>query len=44
MRKLGITSSAKLVLEAVRLGMVRVTTNGNIIRPGFHKFTAKVLS
>jgi DNA-binding NarL/FixJ family response regulator len=43
MRKLGITSSAKLVLEAVRLGMVRVTTNGNIIRPGFHKFAAKML-
>jgi DNA-binding NarL/FixJ family response regulator len=43
MRKLGITSSAKLVLEAVRLGMVRVTANGNIIRPGFHKFAAKML-
>lgn len=43
MRKLSIASSAKLVLEAVRLGMVRVTTNGNIIRPGFHKFTTTLL-
>lgn len=32
MRKLGITSSAKLVREAIRLGMVRITKDGNTIR------------
>jgi len=32
MRKLGITSSAKLVREAIRLGMVRITKDGATIR------------
>ncbi|MFM1851749.1 MAG: hypothetical protein RIS54_1433 [Verrucomicrobiota bacterium] len=32
MRKLGITSSAKLVREAIRLGMVRITKDGTTIR------------
>lgn len=32
MRKLGITSSAKLVREAIRLGMVRISKDGNTIR------------
>lgn len=35
MRKLNISSSAKLVREAIRLGLVRITDSGNIIRPGF---------
>lgn len=33
MRKLGISSSARLVREAVRLGMVRITKDGGTIRP-----------
>lgn len=32
MRKLGITSSAKLVREAIRLGMIRITKEGTTIR------------
>lgn len=32
MRKLGITSSAKLVREAIRLGMIRITKEGATIR------------
>ncbi|MBK8856824.1 MAG: response regulator transcription factor [Opitutaceae bacterium] len=35
MRKLGVTSSAKLVRESIRLGIVRITDHGRIIRPGF---------
>jgi two-component system NarL family response regulator len=37
MRKLGVPTSAKLVREAVRLGVVRITTAGTIIRPGFEQ-------
>lgn len=33
MHKLGVNSSAKLVREAVRLGMVQITAAGNVIRP-----------
>jgi two-component system nitrate/nitrite response regulator NarL len=36
MRKLGISSSARLVREAIRLGLVRITTDGRVIRPGFN--------
>lgn len=35
MHKLGIPSSAKLVREAIRLGVVRITAEGRVIRPGF---------
>lgn len=35
MHKLGISSSAKLVREAIRLGLVRISANGSVIRPGF---------
>ncbi|MCW5548440.1 MAG: response regulator transcription factor [Opitutaceae bacterium] len=35
MRKLGISSSGRLVREAIRLGLVRITTDGRVIRPGF---------
>ncbi len=35
MRKFGVKSSAKLVREAVRLGIVRITDHGHIIRPGW---------
>jgi hypothetical protein len=34
MHKLGVASSAKLVREAIRLGMVQITSEGHIIRPG----------
>lgn len=34
MHKLGVTSSAKLVREAIRLGMVQITSEGQVIRPG----------
>ena len=34
MHKLGVTSSAKLVREAIRLGMVQITAEGHTIRPG----------
>ena len=37
MRKLGVPTSAKLVREAVRLGVVRITPAGTIIRPGFEQ-------
>lgn len=36
MRKFGVKSSAKLVREAVRLGIVRITDHGHIIRPGWN--------
>lgn len=35
MRKFGVKSSAKLVREAIRLGIVRITDHGHIIRPGW---------
>ena len=35
MKKIGISTSAKLVFEAVRLGVVRFTDDGQVIRPGF---------
>jgi len=35
MRKLDVATSAKLVREAVRLGVVRIEADGQIIRPGF---------
>lgn len=40
MRKLGVPTSAKLVREAVRLGVVRITPAGTIIRPGFERMHA----
>lgn len=40
MRKLGVPTSAKLVREAVRLGVVRITPTGTIIRPGFEHLHA----
>jgi DNA-binding NarL/FixJ family response regulator len=40
MHKLGIPSSAKLVREAIRLGVIRITVEGRVIRPGFETITA----
>jgi DNA-binding NarL/FixJ family response regulator len=40
MHKLGVSTSAKLVREAVRLGVVRITFEGTVIRPGFAKMLA----
>lgn len=37
MRKLDVRTSAKLVREAVRLGVVRITPDGKTIRPGFDR-------
>jgi DNA-binding NarL/FixJ family response regulator len=34
MRKLGVSSSPKLVREAIRLGLVHITSRGDIIRSG----------
>lgn len=34
MRKLDVSSSAKLVCEAIRLGVVRIAFDGSVIRPG----------
>ena len=34
MHKLGISSSAKLVKEAIRLGVVQIMADGRVIRPG----------
>lgn len=34
MRKLDVSSSAKLVCEAIRLGVVRIAFDGTVIRPG----------
>ena len=34
MRKIGISTSAKLVFEAIRLGVIRLTSDGRVIRPG----------
>jgi DNA-binding NarL/FixJ family response regulator len=41
MHKLGVSTSAKLVREAVRLGVVRITSTGTIIRPGFEQKQAE---
>lgn len=40
MRKLNIATSAKLVREAVRLGVVQIKPDGQIVRPGFDELTA----
>ena len=40
MRKLDVPTSAKLVREAVRLGVVRITPDGKTIRPGFERLQA----
>jgi DNA-binding NarL/FixJ family response regulator len=40
MRKLDVTTSAKLVREAVRLGVVRIKPDGTIVRPGFDRLSA----
>src|SRR6185436_15677863 len=40
MRKLDVPTSAKLVREAVRLGVVRITPDGKVIRPGFERMLA----
>jgi len=37
MGKLGVSSSAKLVCEAIRLGVVRIASDGTVMRPGFRK-------
>ncbi len=37
MRKLDVPTSAKLVLAAVRLGVVRVDADGRVVRPGFEQ-------
>lgn len=42
MRKLGVSSSAKLVCEAIRLGVVRISAEGAVIRPGFQKKCASL--
>jgi len=36
MRKLGVSTSAKLVREAVRLGVVRITPSGVVLRSNLH--------
>lgn len=41
MRKLGVATSAKLVREAVRLGVVRIRSDGAIERPGLARETAE---
>jgi DNA-binding NarL/FixJ family response regulator len=41
MRKLNLTSSAKLVREAIRLGVVRITPEGTTLRPGFAQLEAE---
>jgi two-component system nitrate/nitrite response regulator NarL len=35
MRKLEITTRGKLVREAVRLGVIRIVSDGRVLRPGF---------
>jgi DNA-binding NarL/FixJ family response regulator len=40
MRKLEVSTSAKLVREAVRLGVVRITPAGAVLRPGFDRLRA----
>lgn len=41
MRKLGVSTSAKLVREAIRLGVVRIDADGRIIRPGYDQLQAQ---
>jgi DNA-binding NarL/FixJ family response regulator len=41
MHKLGIATSAKLVREAVRLGVVRIKPDGEVVRPGFEQLQAE---
>jgi DNA-binding NarL/FixJ family response regulator len=41
MRKLGVGTSAKLVREAVRLGVVRIRADGAIARPGWARLIAE---
>jgi DNA-binding NarL/FixJ family response regulator len=40
MRKLDVGTSAKLVREAVRLGVVQIKSDGQIVRPGFAVLSA----
>lgn len=40
MRKLGVGTSAKLVREAVRLGVVRIRSDGAVERPGLERMLA----
>jgi DNA-binding NarL/FixJ family response regulator len=40
MRKLDVSTSAKLVREAVRLGVVQIKPDGSVIRPGFEQTLA----
>ena len=40
MRKLNVPTSAKLVRESIRLGLIRISHDGNIIRPGCFGDTA----
>lgn len=40
MRKLNVSTSAKLVREAVRLGVVQIKPDGRIVRPGFDELSA----
>lgn len=40
MRKLEVSTSAKLVREAVRLGVVQIKADGQVVRPGFDELTA----
>lgn len=37
MQKLNVSTSARLVREALRLGVVRITDRGTVIRPGFER-------
>ena len=41
MRKLEVPTSAKLVREAVRLGVVQIKPDGQIVRPGFEQLNAE---
>lgn len=41
MRKLDVPTSGRLVREAVRLGVVRIEPDGQIIRPGFDRMLAE---
>jgi two-component system nitrate/nitrite response regulator NarL len=44
MRKLNVATSAKLVREAVRLGVVQIKPDGQIVRPGFEELVAARLA
>lgn len=41
MRKLDVSSSARLVREAVRLGVVRIKPDGSVVRPGLDQLNAE---